>query len=1413
MEKRFISFILALVMLISLVPAMAFHVDAVAAGIGTRKMDGGKRDFRWPVPNNYGISGCYMDGRAHYAIDIPAVKGTSVVASYPGTVVATYTSCTHNYSKTSRCCGDGFGNYVVLSHNYRLSDGSTVTLYSRYSHLTAVSVSNGQSVSAGTQVGTIGSTGYSQGNHLDFQILKGGWKDRATYGLDPYINELLELPSGLYCNSTENCCGVGPTGCCCKLYVDYVKELYKNSTYLSQCKYYPSYLTVKTSTASKLWNMPCSDSTSDEAVNIGMTKAGDTLTVTAMYLNTQDNYWYEVSYNGSTCYIYGGNTTFVDTRYDDITFTDAVIPSQITVGSSFVIGGIIKTKYNQFQSVNGSVTSPYGSFLDCTDEVVGKYYSLQGSKVDKQLAFGTLKVGTYYYAVSIYVENYYTTDGRTLSYDYCHPSMCCELFDVVEKAEHICTFDTYVYDEAAHPHYKCYQCSTCKKVSRNTSQPSQSNTCNQCRPGKGVLNVNLSSDGTVSFTWASTANTTHYNVWLARKNADGKWESVEQVFYAENGFQRTFAEGVYRAQLLSYSSKMWEPDGSDWVHTWADDVYFTIGSAAPDTDEPVYYGIDVSHHQGTIDWDTVAPNIDFAIIRCGYGEDMLSQDDQQWKTNADACTRLDIPFGVYIYSYALTDAQALSEAEHVLRLIEGYDLTLPIYYDLEEPQIRNNCTNEEILSHAEIFCNAIENAGYTPGIYANYNWWTNNLTDSTYDQWSRWIARYASETGYSKDYDIWQYASDGTVPGINGAVDMDIWYGELPDKNHIHHYSAEVFDATCVSMGYTIYICDSCGYSYTVYDGEYSEWSDTKPSGVDEDLIETKTQYRYADKEITTSYEPSLSGWTQVGEEWQQSGTGSVTYVKSWPSGFDTVHSLYSTYNKSPKSNSETTTDKTTINSDNVTGYLYYHWCRGTYTAGPIDRGSKATKQSPHVVFHAFYSTTNPSTLNAAPDKDGSYRYENGNCCKDTYWYFYTPVNTQTYTTYRKLFTHERWGEWSDWSDTAFTASDTRIIDTRTMYRAVIGELGEHSWDDGVVTVEPTEESEGEIRYTCHVCGAYETEILPALEHEHRYEPVITAPICTDQGYTTYTCRCGDSYVSDYINPLGHDWDDGVVTVEPTEDSEGQITYTCKRCADTYSEVIPALEHEHHYENVVTAPTCTEQGYTTYYCRCGDSYVADYTNALGHSFGEWYVIKAPTATEDGVEARNCTRCGGEEQRSIAKTGNPFVDVPEGSFFYDPVMWAVENGITNGTTPTTFSPNDQCMRAHVVTFLWRAMGSPEPKLMVNPFVDVKPSDFYYKPVLWALENGITSGMDATHFGPMAYCNRAQVVTFLYRTMGSPELEATENPFTDVAEGSFYEKPVLWAVKNGITNGLSATTFGPSVVCNRAQIVTFLYRACN
>ena len=173
--------------------------------------------------------------------------------------------------------------------------------------------------------------------------------------------------------------------------------------------------------------------------------------------------------------------------------------------------------------------------------------------------------------------------------------------------------------------------------------------------------------------------------------------------------------------------------------------------------------------------------------------------------------------------------------------------------------------------------------------------------------------------------------------------------------------------------------------------------------------------------------------------------------------------------------------------------------------------------------------------------------------------------------------------------------------------------------------------------------------------------------------------------------------------------------------------------------------------------------------------------------------------------------NPFVDVASGEYYFDPVMWAVENGITAGTSATTFEPEKECTRAQVVTFLWRAAGKPEPNSTNNPFTDVAAGDYFYKPVLWAVENGITAGMSATTFGPNATCTRGQVVTFLWRAAGKPEAVNAKNDFVDVASGDYFYAPVLWAVENGITAGTGNGQFSPAKPCTRGQVVTFLYRA--
>ena len=171
--------------------------------------------------------------------------------------------------------------------------------------------------------------------------------------------------------------------------------------------------------------------------------------------------------------------------------------------------------------------------------------------------------------------------------------------------------------------------------------------------------------------------------------------------------------------------------------------------------------------------------------------------------------------------------------------------------------------------------------------------------------------------------------------------------------------------------------------------------------------------------------------------------------------------------------------------------------------------------------------------------------------------------------------------------------------------------------------------------------------------------------------------------------------------------------------------------------------------------------------------------------------------------------NPFTDVPAGSYYEDAVIWAVDKGITTGTSATTFNPNGICTRAQAVTFLWRAAGSPAAKSAVMPFTDVKAGSYYYDAVLWAVEQGITKGTSDTTFSPDATCSRAQIVAFLWRSEKSPAA-GTANPFADVKSTAYYADAVLWAVKEDITKGTTNTTFSPNADCTRAQIVTFLWR---
>lgn len=210
-----------------------------------------------------------------------------------------------------------------------------------------------------------------------------------------------------------------------------------------------------------------------------------------------------------------------------------------------------------------------------------------------------------------------------------------------------------------------------------------------------------------------------------------------------------------------------------------------------------------------------------------------------------------------------------------------------------------------------------------------------------------------------------------------------------------------------------------------------------------------------------------------------------------------------------------------------------------------------------------------------------------------------------------------------------------------------------------------------------------------------------------------------------------------------------------------------------------------------------------------HAWDEGVVFQAPTALSEGILRYTCSECHKTKDQSIPALGNPFADVVETEYYFDGVLWAVDHNITSGVNENSFAPLKDCTRAQIVTFLWRAAGCPEPKSTVNPFTDVKSSDYFFKAVLWAVEQGITNGLSPNTFGPQSTCTRAQTVTFLWRAKGQPSVPFN-NTFKDIDYSAYYANAVLWAVNNKITTGTSGTTFSPNSKCTRGQIVTFLYR---
>lgn len=374
---------------------------------------------------------------------------------------------------------------------------------------------------------------------------------------------------------------------------------------------------------------------------------------------------------------------------------------------------------------------------------------------------------------------------------------------------------------------------------------------------------------------------------------------------------------------------------------------------------------------------------------------------------------------------------------------------------------------------------------------------------------------------------------------------------------------------------------------------------------------------------------------------------------------------------------------------------------------------------------------------------------------------------------------------------------------------------------------------EGEKHYTVKISGTYEEEDAEG-NKEYAAGSDVTITVTPEEGYRITDVSSEDNEDAEFTKHNGS-W---TAVIENLQDNmtytvaaekilftitldanggkvSGEDSTTLKTDeTDKLTSLPKATRSGYTFDGWFTAENAGDQVSTDTIFKKDTTIYAHWTKVStpsggggGGGGGKVTTPEQPTAPTTPTEPKDDTD---NPKDSEETTKNPFLDVADGAYYADAVLWAVKNGITGGTSATTFSPDAPCTRAQAVTFLWRAAGSPAPSSTEMPFADVPADAYYYNAVLWAVENGITGGTSENTFSPDTNCSRGQIVAFLWRSKQSPKV-AAENPFMDVNAADYYHDAVLWAAENGITGGTGANAFSPDAPCTRAQIVTFLYRA--
>lgn len=320
----------------------------------------------------------------------------------------------------------------------------------------------------------------------------------------------------------------------------------------------------------------------------------------------------------------------------------------------------------------------------------------------------------------------------------------------------------------------------------------------------------------------------------------------------------------------------------------------------------------------------------------------------------------------------------------------------------------------------------------------------------------------------------------------------------------------------------------------------------------------------------------------------------------------------------------------------------------------------------------------------------------------------------------------------------------------------------EHNFDEGTVIKEANCYYDGELQRTCKSCGDCKVEVIPATG-QHKYNSFI-------------------------------------VDIQPTCEQSGSMHFKCEVCRRRIVEELPMSPHNYELYNTTAEPSCNQAGRAEY--RCTDCKLSKFEElpALPHTYELNKVLSKATASINGEIEYKCKACG---HINIDTIPSVFTDVESDAYFSKAVDWAYSNEITKGVSATEFAPNSAATRAAVVTFLWRANGSPAHESAINPFTDVSENSWYYDAVMWAVENNITAGKKADEFAPDDNCTYAHILTFIWRAIGKPNV---------TNDGNWYDDPVNWAKNANLISDTRALD-DLFAVCPRSDIVTYLYRTNN